>query len=849
MRISVALGLAALGAVLTLGIADAAPGKAPAAKPAPAASPGPAKAPAPVSDDIAKATAGMTRQDGLIPIYADKAGGRVLALLPAPDADGVAGRYLYQVYLRAGLGSNPTGLDRSAVGPTQVLVFRRTGKKIVAQYENYGFRAEGASAGERQSVAEAFAVSTVWSGAVAAEDRDGRVLVDLSGFLTRDTFGIADALKGAKQGSFRKSDDLSYPDPGETQVFPENAELEAHQTFTSDDPGREVTGIAPDGKAVTFIVHHSLIKLPEPGYEPRLADPRVGVFNSLVANYGAPLSQPLTYRLAQRFRLEKTDPTAARSPVKKPIVFYVDRGTPEPVRQALLDGARWWAKAFDDAGFIDAFRVEVLPEGVSPLDARYNVINWVHRQTRGWSYGAEVVDPRTGEIVRGAVLLGSQRIRQDRLIFEGLAGVAKTGTGAQDDPIQLSLARIRQLSVHEVGHAIGLQHNFAGSTYGGRESVMDYPPPRVLARDGALDFSQAYATGTGQWDRHAIRWLYVQFAPGADVKAGLDAIAAEGQAKGLRFVTDEESRPLGAANPWGGLWDDGPDAVASLENALAVRRIALSNFGLNSLMPGAPAQDLKRILVPVYLYHRYQVDSAAKLVGGVDFPYAVKGDGREAAIPVDPAVQRRALAALLKTLDPAALDLGDSQIALLSSANSMAHDRIYDIEVFPSSGPTFDVGNAADIAGQLTFANLLEPNRLNRLVLQNARDSNAPGVQEVLEALVGGVFTEVPLSGRQAEIRRRLQARLIYDLAALSLDKDLSPTAAALVDRTLTALGERLKTGRYGDPEDMAFARSFAQRIAGDREGLAARVEKAPPAPPGMPIGDDGDCWLCAPGV
>jgi hypothetical protein len=792
-------------------------------------------------DSFADATAGLERRDGLVPVFVDKKDGKILILLPKPGADGIAGRYLYQTYLRAGLGSNPTGLDRSAPGDTQILAFRRVGGKVIAQFENWGFTAARGSVDEQKAVADSFPISSVWSNAVEAETPDGGLLVDITSFLTRDAQGVAKTLKRSKQGDFRLNDGLSYADTGEVNVFPQNVELEAVETFVGDDPGSEVRGIVPDPRNVTLAVHHSFVALPEPGYMPRQNDPRVGVIDHVIADYSAPLNEPLVYRLAHRFRLEKTDPTAARSPVKKPIVFYVDRAAPEPVRAALIEGGRWWNQAFDAAGFVDAFRVEVLPEGVSPLDARYNVVNWVHRQTRGWSYGHEVVDPRTGEIVKGDVLLGSQRIRQDRMIFEGLEGAAATGKGAPNDPIEISLARLRQLATHEIGHSIGLQHNFAASTYGGRASVMDYPAPKIAIKDGQLDFADAYARGVGSWDKFAIDWLYEPAPAGTDEKAWLKAKADKSQADGLRYVSDDDARAADTPHPLGAVWDNGSDPVTELDHLMAVRKIALDRFGLANLPKGASVADLRRVVVPIYIFQRYQVDATAKLVGGVDFTYGAEGDGHEASKIVPADRQAAAIDAVLRTITPAALDLSDKALDVLTSGQSQSTDHAYEIETF-GQGPVFDLPAAAEVAADLVWGDLFAPARLNRLVEARRRDPAQPGVEGLLDKALAAVAFDGKATGRQAELARRARQRLVVNLAQALDDKSLSPTAAALIRARLADWGKGLKV-MIGDAADKAQARALAG-VVGDESGarLAALVAdgKAKVAiPPGPPIGED----------
>ncbi|MCL7959457.1 MAG: DUF5117 domain-containing protein, partial [marine benthic group bacterium] len=468
----------------------------------------------------------MERIEGFVPLYWDAVKGRLWMELSRFDTE-----ILHYASLPAGIGSNDLGLDRGQLGPQAIVEFRRVGPRILMVQPNYEYRALSDNAAERRAVRDAFAESVLWGFEVAAET-EARVLVDATDFVLRDAHGVARRLKGAEQGSYALATSRSALYVPRTRGFPKNTEIEVTLTFTSEDPeGGWVRSVAPRADAVTVRQHFSFVELPEPGFEAREALPGAGYFGPNFVDYAAPLGEPLLTRLIARHRLEKRDPDAAVSQPVEPIVYYLDPGTPEPVRSALIEGAEWWDQAFEAAGYQGAFRVEILPEDADPMDLRYNMIQWVHRSTRGWSYGSTVSDPRTGEILKGHVSLGSLRVRQDYLIAEALLAPYREGDEVSTEVEAMALARIRQLSAHEVGHTLGLAHNYIASAQG-RASVMDYPHPSVwLDGDGAPDVTDAYATGIGAWDKVAIEYGYQDFPPGVDEKGALAAILSEARAE------------------------------------------------------------------------------------------------------------------------------------------------------------------------------------------------------------------------------------------------------------------------------------------------------------------------------
>ena len=809
-----------------------------------AASAQPAAAPAKATPaSIETKTAGMQKLDGFVPLYWDEAEGRVYLEIVRFGVE-----LLHANGFASGLGSNDIGLDRGALAGSRIVTFERVGPKVLMVQPNYDFRASSTNPEEVRAVRDAFARSVLWGFTVAAET-GGRVLVDATEWLVRDNLNLALRLRPGSYKLDEKRSSLYRPG---TFNFPKNTELEVELTYVLQQPsgppqggaapgsgpdfggGRYLEGVgdvAASAEAASLRIHHSFVELPDPGYRPRAYDPRSGYFGISYQERSARLDEPLERRFIARHRLERTDPAAKSSGVKKPIVYYLDPGTPEPIRSALFEGARWWTQAFEAAGFKDAFRVELRPADVHPLDARYNVINWVHRSTRGWSTGDAIIDPRSGEIVKGVVTLGSLRVRQDYLIAEGLLSPYPKG---DENPPQLqewALARLRQLSAHEVGHTLGLAHNYYDSELG-RISVMDYPHPLVtLKADGTLDASSVYARGIGEWDKAAIAWGYQELPAGADEGRALQATLDDAWKRDLRFLTNQDIQ----VHPHADWWSNGTDPAAELVRMLEVRRAALARFGENVIRRGRPMATIEEALVPLYLHHRYQVEAAASVLGGLRYGYAMRGDGRPTARPASAAEQQAALEALMRTLDPAQLRLPESVLqAIPPRPSGYGPHR----ELFPRyTGSTFDAISPAVVAADHTVSQLLDPERAARLVEQKALDPSLPGLDDVLERLLAATWRKAPppLSSYEAEIARAVEHVVAERLMGLAGGARM-PQVRALATEALAR--------RINSPVGGWLGTAHEELLAGDirrfRERPAAPLASPaiPVAPPGPPIGE-----------
>jgi hypothetical protein len=790
-------------------------------------------------------TLGLRHMPGFLPLHWDAKAGRLYLEIPLLNAD-----MLYFDSLPYGTGSNDLGLDRGQVSPARLVHFERFGPRILLIQPNEFFRSSAPDPAERLAVRQSFPESVLGSFTVVAENpggavNAGAVLVDATDFFTRDVHGVSDAL--VRQGSYKLDAARSAIAIDATKVFPKNTEVEAVLTFASDAPirGSFVGDVAPDAHALTLREHQSFLELPPPGYTPRRYDPRAGYFQFEYRDYAAALGAPLDQRFIVRHRLIKQDPTCTQAcAAVKPIQYFVDRGAPEPIREALVEGARWWDQAFQAAGWAPGtFRVDVLPEGADPMDARYNIIQWVHRFTRGWSYGHPVADPRTGEIIKGNVTLGSLRGRQDYLIAEGLLSPYVTGkkiTPENDPMLAMALARTRQLAAHETGHTLGLAHNFAASAFphGPAESVsvMDYPHPWVtLDKDGVPDLSSAYAVNIGLWDKAAINYGYRQFTDDVQEDIGLEAILSGAAKSGLLYITDEDARPAGGAHPHAHLWDNGPDAADELMRILKIRASALARFGENAIPMGTPLAQLEDTLAPLYLMHRYQSEAAIKVIGGLDYRYQVRGDGQTAAAIVSPEEQRKALRAVIKTLSAETLTLPESLLKLLPP-RPPGFERTR--ESLPSqTGLTFDPIAAAESAADLTLGTLFDPARAARLVEYHAR-AHTLSLDEVIDAALQASKPaphSAPVAGMSGEVQSAVYARTVEALLTLAANPLGSVAVRAIVYGKLQEVKRR---SDLNSPLD-AYLIHRIQQFQSDPAKFV--VAKPIEAPPGMPIGDDED--------
>ena len=768
----------------------------------------------------------LKNYDGFFKFYYSEADDEIYLEVKDLDTE-----FLYSHFLTTGVGSNDIGLDRGQLGGAEVVKFQKAGNKLLLIQPNLKYRAITDNEAEKSSVSEAFAKSVIF-GFEIKEEKDNSYIIDFTPFLMQDTHGVAEKLKNGNYGIYKIDKSKSALSLDRTKAFPENAEFEAMLTFSGEPKGRTVNSVVPDSKNITVTQHHSFVKLPDDNYEKRVFDPRSGGIYISYLDYASPVYEPIEKRYVIRHRLEKKNPDAEMSEAVEPIIYYLDPGTPEPVRSALLEGAKWWNQAYESIGYKDAFQVKMLPEGADPLDVRYNVIQWVHRSTRGWSYGAGVVDPRTGEIIKGHVSLGSLRIRQDFMIAQALLNQPFQDSDDNIEPMMdLALARIRQLSAHEVGHTIGFAHNFAASK-SGRASVMDYPHPQFEMKNGEISAANAYDTGIGEWDKVTVAYSYGDIPSGKDEKEYLNSILEKAYDDGLSFIGDSDARSAGGAHAFAHLWDNGENAAEELEKVLAIREKAISNFSEDNIRKNEAFSVLEDVFVPLYFFHRYQTEATIKMIGGLNYNYAVKGSEIEKVSYIDKKSQENALKAVLKTLDAEYIAIPRDKLELFPPrAYGFGRDR----ESFKSNTDVaFDAFGAPVTAADMSLGFLLHPARAERLVQQQAVNGKLPGLDAVLDQLSEKTIRSSHKDDYLASVQQAINFTVLKHLMNLASNAKSTNMVKAVtnahIEKLAAALGNR---NDVYSAEMLRKIKEFRERP----EDFQFEVQ-IPKIPDGSPIGN-----------
>ena len=768
---------------------------------------------------------GLKTYDGYFDFYYEESSDKIYLKVKKLEEE-----FLYINSLASGVGSNDIGLDRGQLGGERVVYFKKAGNKLLLVQPNLKFRANTDNASEKKSIEQAFAKSVLF-GFKIVEKRDENYIIDLTPFLMQDTHGVSERLKSRREGTYKIDASKSALALERTKAFPENVEFEAMLTFKGQPTGRNIRSVTPTSSLVTVTQHHSFIELPDNNYKPRVFDTRSGAISMSYMDYATPIQEDIRKRFVVRHRLEKKNPEAKVSEAVEPISYYLDPGTPEPVRSALLEGARWWNQAYEAIGFKNAFQVEMLPSDADPMDCRYNVIQWVHRSTRGWSYGGIVVDPRTGEIIKGHVSLGSLRIRQDFMIAQALMNKPFAESDNNYQPmLEMALGRIRQLSAHEVGHTIGFTHNFAASA-NNRASVMDYPHPQISVTNGNIDFSDAYAVGIGDWDKVTVAYSYSEFNNSTNEKEALNKILKAATFTGHRFISDSDARAAGGAHATAHLWDNGKTAAEGLEDVLALRKQAIGNFSKDNIKSYEPYSVLEDVFVPLYFYHRYQTEAATKVIGGLDYNYAVK-DGDEFTVKrIDANEQRETLNVLLETLSAETLAIPKDKLELFPP-RAFGYGRSR--ESFKGkTGVSFDPFSAANTASDMTLKFLLNPQRANRLVLQQSLDSKQLSLEELLNSIIENSFNKSYNDTYLGETQYQINSNVLKYLMNLAVNDQSYFQTKAIANKQISQLLRRFLNLKATDVQYGIMIKEFYEHPE------KFKLEVSPKIPDGSPIGSN----------